>query len=92
MTTPEKIPDDVMQAAQAIASLIPSKVRDENRTFAALVIARAIMAERERCAQIADSFGIQPDPDESDPYDDYEMGGRRCARSVAAAIRIGGAA
>ncbi|WP_027039098.1 hypothetical protein [Mesorhizobium ciceri] len=47
------IPEDILATANDIASLIPSRVSADNRTFAGLVIARAILAERERCAQIA---------------------------------------
>lgn len=47
------IPADIDLIATDIASLIPSRVVTVNRTFAAIVIARAILAERERCAQIA---------------------------------------
>jgi hypothetical protein len=49
----EGIPDDVMKVAQGIAALMPSKTNSYTRGFAANVIARAIIAERERCAKIA---------------------------------------
>mgnify|MGYP003440998454 FL=1 len=48
------IPEDVMEAAReaAIGCLNSSGLGDEDRY--AEVIARAIMAERERCATVAD--------------------------------------
>ena len=41
------IPPDVLRAAQCVAADLPSRVMEANRAFAALVIARAILAERE---------------------------------------------
>ena len=46
-----------------------------------------VEAEREACAQVADAQAVEPDPDEQDPYDEYEMGCRGTARRLAAAIR-----
>lgn len=52
--------------------------------------ARAILAaeqrEREACKAIADNYAVEPDPDETDPYDEYEMGGRSTARQVSRLI------
>lgn len=54
------IPVDVMKAAKAAhAEFADSRVTD-NLTD---IIARAIMAERERCARMADQFESDADPD-----------------------------
>lgn len=41
----------------------------------------------EDAAKVADRHTIEPDPDEEDPYDEWEMGGRSSARFIATAIR-----
>lgn len=48
MTTP--IPTDIMDVAASIEADIPSRVTGANRVFIRAVIARAILAEHERCA------------------------------------------
>ena len=62
-------PDDITEAAWAealsIAASIPARVMDANRTFAGIVIARALMVaeargraeEREACANEALMYG-----------------------------------
>jgi hypothetical protein len=49
----DPIPSDIKRIAEGIAADMPSRVGPNTRLFAALVIARAILAERERCAKIA---------------------------------------
>lgn len=46
----ETIPEDVRNIANSIAWDLPSRVARLNREFASNVIARAILAERKRCA------------------------------------------
>lgn len=46
-------PEEIMQAAESIAADIPSRVRPLNREFAAIAIARALMARDKRAAEIA---------------------------------------
>ncbi len=53
MSKPEDIPADVFAIGVGIARDLPSRIAPANRDFAALVIARAVLAERERCANIA---------------------------------------
>jgi hypothetical protein len=56
----ETIPEDVLAIGESIARDLPYRVGPKSREFAAAVIARAIlaerMAERERCAKIADEL------------------------------------
>jgi hypothetical protein len=78
------IPDDIMKAAEAVCvehGLISNRA-------VLLAIARALMAERERCAKIAD---CTPDED-YDPYDLADNANYWTAvtrQSIAAAIRGG---
>lgn len=60
------------------------------RELIARAIQRAVERERDACAEIAALWWVEPDPDERDPYDDYEMGCRLAARSIASAIRARG--
>jgi hypothetical protein len=48
-------PDDIQAVADNIAQDLPAKVGSVTRSFASRVIARAILAERERCAKLADA-------------------------------------
>lgn len=57
----ETIPDDVRKIANSIAWDLPSRVARANREFASNVIARAILAERERCARVAERDGSSHD-------------------------------
>lgn len=38
-------------------------------------------------AKIADGYAVEPDPDEQDPYDEWEMGNRSAAKRISQAIR-----
>lgn len=83
-------PDDVTQNAWDMAVRLPivsQNFDDDDLVTIARAITAAVAAEREACAQVADRWTVEPDPDETDPYDEYEMGGRSSARSVASAIR-----
>jgi len=57
MTKPDDIPQDVLDVAHGIAMDLPARIQAVNRAFAASVIARAILAERERCALVAEAQG-----------------------------------
>lgn len=52
VSKPEDIPQDVMDAAQAVVRGLWDRDRDSGENAEA--IARAIMAERERCAKLVD--------------------------------------
>lgn len=49
----ERIPDDVMEAAREAVEAMPA--RAPFKSDVEIAIARAIMAERERCAKIAET-------------------------------------
>lgn len=51
------IPDDIMKAAAAIVNAMPHRMPSVSDVTD--VIARAIAAERERCAKVADGYGWQ---------------------------------
>lgn len=100
MSRPEDIPQDIWDAAEAVGEAIYGRhergwvmwpLVSEHGNPAQEIVARAILAakaeEREACAELADAQAVEPDPDEQDPYDDYEMGCRGTARRLAAAIR-----
>lgn len=61
MTKPDDIPQNVWDVAHGIAMDLPARIQTVHRAFAASVIARAILAERERCAKIARSFDDRTD-------------------------------
>lgn len=50
----DELPADLMEVAKGIAADIPA--RAVHRGFAALVIARALNDERERCARVVDAI------------------------------------
>lgn len=59
MNTPEQIPADVMEiAVAAVYAAQDAKLGDATigSIIAATVIARAVLAERERCAQVAEGL------------------------------------
>lgn len=58
MNKPAAIATDVMDVAASIEKDIPSRISGANRVFIRAVIARAIMAEREACAEMAELVGI----------------------------------
>jgi hypothetical protein len=88
-----EIPEDIMAEAEGIAALIPSRVANVNRTFAAQVIARATLAERERatnaererCAQIAEVWNTVDEDDFLEP--EFNSGRRVTSQSISTAIR-----
>lgn len=79
MTT---IPDDIMQAAmEAYLSLMDDDRYDDHK-YGSEHIARAIMAERERAAKVADSRIVEGDAE-------YLAGWRRAAEIIGNDIRKG---
>lgn len=60
MSRPEDIPEDVWEAACAVERALPGPVRggigDLSNEVVARPIARAILAERERCLTVAQSL------------------------------------
>lgn len=68
MIDQNSIPPEIMDIAVSIEKDIPSRVTGANRVFIRAVVARAILAERERCAQRVLSYageaGEQNDPPE----------------------------
>jgi predicted metal-dependent phosphoesterase TrpH len=81
-----EIPEWAMEAARVALISHPGKYDPMLERVARALVA----AERrgiERAAVKADAVSVAPDPDEMDPYDEYEMGGRSTARAIAAAIR-----
>lgn len=73
-----EIPEDILQVGVGIADDIPARVTGINRSFAALVIARAILAERKRCAEVARHLnGWGP------------VGGNKVAEHIAKVIEAG---
>jgi len=97
------IPDDVMEAALDIVSIIREhkNCEEEYNTFqiryreAIDIVARALLSEREsatkaemeRCAGIADVRGRDCDGRYNESDDRYDMGGAASAEDIAAAIR-----
>jgi hypothetical protein len=79
------IPEDVMETAREAVFDVTQRFDTPGKVD---VIARAILAERERCARVADDYT-------ADGYDDDPMHGcfgegyRESALSIAAAIRAG---
>lgn len=89
-----EIPADVMEAAAKAVRLCEkarSELEEENAAVASIcVIARAIMAERERCAKVADGVRWTPGPDTSEK--NAQLIGYICkdvAGKIAAFIRRG---
>lgn len=82
--TEMQIPDDVMEAAIAAEK----NMKFNGQTFVIAAIARAILAERERCARIAEgnakSFNFQQALAEGD---DMEVGAKSAQIAIAAKIR-----
>lgn len=83
------VPDDIMETAREVyLSLMDTDLYDDHK-YGSEHIARAIMAERERCAKVVEMLG--PVIDRPSVY----MGGpsreaRRKVAVIAAAIRKGG--
>lgn len=78
------IPEDVMKSArEAHAEFAKSSVRD-NLT---VIIARAILAERERCARIAESVGNYGDYKREELTKDYGQPRFDLMHEIAAKIR-----
>ena len=67
----EMLPDDFLEMVEHVARAILS----------------AVEQEREACAVEADKHANEPDPDLEDIYDEWGMGLRFSARSIAAHIR-----
>ena len=84
----ETFPDDVLTAAQWVNRLILAAGDREERE---VTIARAIAAERERCAEIADGFADRYDAMAiyagSDDLTPIYRKGERASMEIAAAIR-----
>lgn len=84
-TTP--IPDDIMQMAMLVNGEIQNKRSYVSWSDAVMIIARAIMAERERCAKIAegnyDHIGVKTKHDKC-PHEKF--GWEDCDQCAAAAI------
>jgi hypothetical protein len=94
MAKPDDIPQDVWDAALEPSEKAYIAFRYDE---AQAIVARAMMAaaakEREACALIADKNAqIDPQEDNVDPSEEFEIGGRVRARAVAAAIRKRGKA
>lgn len=86
MTRPNDIPQDVWEAAARALigrDLAPPNDRDRDQ----ICIARAILAERERCATIAEREGVYPELNVYAGGPEWYRHGKR----IAAAIRKGGA-
>jgi hypothetical protein len=97
MTKPDNIPQDVWSAAEdAFDTLLCNDIRasgtsEQFRIDSITPVARAILAERERCAKMADA-------ERDRHWLNYQNGGQNrdlfyttAAENVAAAIRNGGA-
>lgn len=91
MTKPDDIPQDVWETAALCWNTMPSGASDAGTAY----IARAILAERERCAKVAErdadwsKFGkrdVFQWEDGPDGARDYRLG-IAAGRSIAAAIR-----
>lgn len=92
MTKPDWCPADVWASAVACYEGMPIVYDGWDETELCACIARAILAERERAleeaAGVADARSqIDPDEDNIDPYDEWEIGMRVSAASIAHAIR-----
>jgi hypothetical protein len=55
------VPDSVMDTAERIANGLTIYRDQDDRDTCALAIARAILAERERCAKVAEALGVYPE-------------------------------
>lgn len=94
---PATIPDDLQKIADNIARDIPSRVSGIQRDFAAIVIARALMAERqkateaerERCAEVAAAVFTLATVLKNSRGEPYASGwvAIRASRKIATAIR-----
>jgi len=96
------IPDDIMKAAmEAYLSLMDDDLYDDHK-YGSEHIARAIMAERERAAKVADSYKDHADNEFNERVRRSHRGGKNlelaasagagmshAARKIAAAIRKG---
>lgn len=87
--TIQHIPDDVWTAVrEALATAgIPSTDTDYGNgtvfEVEAIVIARAILAERERCAKVADSFGVRTSQTQKRPFaSGYVAASSRIAQAI----------
>jgi hypothetical protein len=82
-----EIPEDVMQLADAVAGKVYNAYHDDEGVLRlgkpAAIVARAILAEREKCA------GIAARHDGGWVGNDWSGGYNRAAQEVAAAIRKG---
>lgn len=74
------IPEDIIQAAEAVTKTMPQSFGWRKITTE---VAKAILAERERCATIADRYGtFTIDTEHGEGY-------ATAASNIAAAIRTG---
>jgi hypothetical protein len=79
MSAETQIPEDIMRSAQsALNQAVAEPLKDD-----AYVIANAILAERTRCAAVADRYGnFEIDTEDGEGY-------ATAASNIAAAIRAG---
>lgn len=89
-------PDDIEQwawdeAEETTYDIDTDRYGSIEYTAARIGIARLVMRVRsqafEESAKIADGYAVEPDPDEQDPYDEWEMGNRSAAKRISQAIR-----
>lgn len=81
---PDDIPQDVWDAASAVYAQLTVDVGEWHDK---VHIARAILAERERCAKLAEREGVYPELNVAGGGPEWY----RHAQRIAAAIRKGGA-
>lgn len=98
MTSPP-LPDYIMEAAIQIAKIAQGEPTDSDPEKETVALARklaphvhaAVMAERERCAQVADEEQRQWKVEAANSPDSYRCDiARLTAKEVAASIRAGG--
>lgn len=80
-----EIPEDVMALAEALRGRVFNAMHDDVRSRE--IIARAIMAERERCAKIADKLTFNAH--ELAQATEWGRGASSIAHEIVAAIRAG---
>lgn len=51
-----EIPEDIMKTAEAIVKPALASIQDHPFSTSTCLVARAILAERERCAKIVDGY------------------------------------